>query len=178
MVIDTAPMLKHAGEPIRFHFEEVWRPLDTGREPISLVTPVTFTGESRAQEDVFIVEGTLSVRYQALCARCMKPVEAGLQIDVLEEFSRTASEENPDRYLFQGTAIDLTQLVEDSILLHLPMRHLCDVNCKGLCPVCGADRNVTQCSCGAAEGAEDVDDDVQHPFAVLKTLLRDNEEEV
>jgi len=108
----------------------------------------------------------------------MKPVATSLSVDVLEEFARVESEENPDRYLFEGTAIDLTQLVEDSILLHLPMRHLCDVNCQGLCPVCGADRNVTQCSCDVAQGADDTAGDVQRPFAALKTLLRDNEEEV
>ncbi len=176
MVIETAVMLKHVGEPIPFQFEEQCPEMDFGREPVEIDKPLIFEGESRLRNDVYLVDGELKVHYKAQCARCLKPLEREMDLEVHEEFARYEMEDNPDRYLFQGPEIDLTQMIEDTILLHLPLRHLCDDNCKGLCPICGADRNVVTCSCGA-EG-DSGEDQPLNPFAALKTLLRDNEEEV
>jgi len=33
------------------------------------------------------------------------------------------------------------------VLLEVPMAPLCDADCKGLCPRCGANRNRETCGC-------------------------------
>ena len=43
---------------------------------------------------------------------------------------------------------------------------LCDEECKGLCPTCGANLNDGPCGCAPAEDAGD--DAPPNPFAVLK----------
>ena len=177
LVLDLAPLLKAQGAPVPFRFKETWHPLDTGQERIELTAPVELEGICWTSGGVFVVQGTRAAAYTARCSRCLRPVPARMHVEVEEEFARQESEDNPDRYLISGTAIDLTQMVEDTILLHLPMRHLCNINCKGLCPVCGADRNITQCSCGRAEDPAPPEG-TQRPFEMLKTLLRDDEEEV
>ena len=35
------------------------------------------------------------------------------------------------------------------VLLSLPMQRLCRAGCKGICPVCGQNRNLSQCQCQA-----------------------------
>ena len=37
--------------------------------------------------------------------------------------------------------------MRDEILLALPINPLCKESCRGLCPVCGGNRNVTACDC-------------------------------
>ncbi len=51
----------------------------------------------------------------------------------------------------KGDSIDLREPVMESILLELPVKVLCSEECKGLCPICGADRNVEECSCSIHE---------------------------
>jgi uncharacterized protein len=43
--------------------------------------------------------------------------------------------------------IDLTQVVDEQVALALPMKILCNEECKGLCPRCGIDLNRGECKC-------------------------------
>ena len=61
-------------------------------------------------------------------------------------------EEDLNLAVFDGKAIELDALVREEILLALPGHVLCHEECKGLCPVCGINRNLGGCQCGDASG--------------------------
>jgi len=42
-------------------------------------------------------------------------------------------------------------------VLALPMQRVCSEVCKGICPVCGKNRNETRCDC-KIESADNADD--------------------
>ena len=42
---------------------------------------------------------------------------------------------------------EIGDLVREAVILALPLKPLCSGDCKGLCPVCGADLNRSQCDC-------------------------------
>jgi ribosomal protein L32 len=94
-----------------------------------------------------LVRGTLGFRVALPCARCLEPQELAFEVDVAELFVDPTKrderdEEDPGYELVDDlTAIDLTTLVRDALLIDLPVRVLCREDCQGLCPVCGADRN-------------------------------------
>ena len=48
---------------------------------------------------------------------------------------------------FRGEEIDLTEGIQEQVVLNLPMRPLCREDCKGLCAACGADLNLGECNC-------------------------------
>ncbi|MFQ5708079.1 MAG: DUF177 domain-containing protein [bacterium] len=43
--------------------------------------------------------------------------------------------------------LDLTQAVRECLLLAVPMKTVCQDDCKGLCPTCGANLNLGLCDC-------------------------------
>ncbi|MEX2116401.1 MAG: DUF177 domain-containing protein [Bacteroidota bacterium] len=47
--------------------------------------------------------------------------------------------------------IDLGEDVRQFMILSVPVKMLCKEECAGLCPVCGSNRNTSQCSCTAEE---------------------------
>ena len=59
--------------------------------------------------------------------------------------------------------IDLEPLITAALLLEFPLIPLCDEECKGLCPQCGANLNEGLCGCEPA--ADDDDDMLPNPFA-------------
>ena len=59
----------------------------------------------------------------------------------------TVGEEDEETYPLRGEMLDLQPLVRDALLLELPLAPLCNEECKGLCPACGADLNDGPCSC-------------------------------
>ena len=48
---------------------------------------------------------------------------------------------------YRADILDLAGVVREQILLAQPMKRLCREDCKGVCPTCGADRNLTNCGC-------------------------------
>lgn len=120
------------------------------------------------------VKGHLSVLMEADCDRCLeaarfpvdgnfelyyRPVAQGYGEEVaLEELDESEAEMG----FYQGDGIELNDALREYILLTLPMQRLCSPNCKGICPVCGRNRNLSGCDCQA----ETVDD----RWAALKKL--------
>jgi len=69
------------------------------------------------------------------CDYCLTSV--GLAID-------TDVEETID---VEGDTIDIIPLVEEAVILALPMSVSCSEDCLGLCHQCGANLNESKCSC-------------------------------
>ncbi|RMA93149.1 YceD family protein [Hydrogenothermus marinus] len=70
------------------------------------------------------------------------------------------------KYLEDEEHFDLNEFVREEILVKTPMKPLCDENCKGICPICGANRNENPCDCEKKERRKN------SPFAKLEKLLK------
>jgi uncharacterized protein len=107
------------------------------------------------------VRGHLNLATSGPCARCLAetPIVVDQELDLFflpesEALSEYDDEEGAalqDRDLvvtfYKGDILDLGGLVREQILLAQPMKRLCREDCKGVCPKCGADRNLTHCGC-------------------------------
>ncbi len=119
-------------------------------------------GKHQIVKDIRI-NGDLATRVQLACARCLEPVVRDVEhhFDLLyrpqgadagrEELSVTAAEAGVSYY--QGEGVLLEDVLQEQVLLALPLKAICRDNCRGLCPHCGKNLNVEQCAC--AEPLED-----------------------
>lgn len=104
-----------------------------------------------------LVRGTLGFTVEQPCARCLEPQQVVLDVDVAELFmdpNRIEDDEEQDpgyELVDDLTAIDLTIMVRDALVIDLPLRILCREDCQGLCPTCGVDRNLTDCGHGPGD---------------------------
>lgn len=156
MLLDISQALKSPGQSFAFAVAESFEPMCAGGEEISFRKPVEVSGSYVYTGDIFFLRGTITAEYTALCARCLKELPLTMSIPFSEEFAKTVDEEHPDRYLYRGEQIELGQMSGDLISLNTPMRHLCSENCKGLCPVCGNDRNTIDCLCPRVDPEGDI----------------------
>lgn len=147
MHLDISQALKIPGITFGFRIAEPHEPMDVGGELLRFTKPVEVSGTFLFTGEDFLVRGGITAQYVAQCCRCLKDVHSAMLVSFEEEYAREPDEDNPDRYLYVGEKLDLSKMVEDLISLNTPMKHLCNEACKGLCPVCGADRNTTECSC-------------------------------
>jgi uncharacterized protein len=92
-----------------------------------------------------VVRGTLGAAWTAACSRCLEPISGQVTVHVDELFETTPLE--GETYLLEEDVIDLDPMVRDALLLELPLAPLCRPDCAGLCPSCGANRNVERCDC-------------------------------
>ena len=92
-----------------------------------------------------VATGTVSAPWRGPCRRCLADAEGTLRADVREVFEE---EHDPEQtYPLRGDRLDLEPLARDTVLLELPLAPLCREDCAGICPTCGADRNVAPCGC-------------------------------
>jgi uncharacterized protein len=82
------------------------------------------------------------------CQRCLEPAHADLSVSAREYQADVPEvvDEETTPYL-QGEMLDVDRWATDSAILSLPLVIRCREDCAGLCPQCGADRNVIACGC-------------------------------
>jgi uncharacterized protein len=88
---------------------------------------------------------------QGDCDRCLKPYEHPFTGE-LRALGRKGGAAHPlagqDGVVFHdGRHLDLTGELRQAVLIDIPIRTLCMEECRGLCPICGADRNLVPCDC-------------------------------
>ncbi len=96
----------------------------------------------------------LSYKLKLTCARCLEKFEKDFkesatfylkigQEELTEE--KHLSDEDIYTLYYPVEEIDVTPLVREIVILSAPMKPLCREDCKGLCPVCGANLNKVDC---------------------------------
>ena len=56
-------------------------------------------------------------------------------------------DDKEEQFYVQGYRLDTDLLLDNEILILWPMKVLCHESCKGICPVCGRNRNDGDCGC-------------------------------
>jgi len=110
------------------------------------------------------VQGKFSGEIPLECVRCLKEFNNSLTWSLTELYAfNEKSVSDSGLIIPEDAQIDLESLIREYALLEVPIKPLHDSACKGLCPVCGQDLNVSDC--GHRPEAND------SPFAALKDLL-------
>jgi uncharacterized protein len=110
---------------------------------------------SRDGADV-MVGGELRASVPLVCGRCVEEfrVEVHPHVDArymprpaLPGDATELGADDLDLDFYDNDQLDLATLIETEATLALPMKPLCRLDCRGLCPVCGGNRNVAPCTC-------------------------------
>lgn len=80
------------------------------------------------------------------CGRCLSEVAYPVKIDFFAEIDFDNLDEEEFPYV-NDRELDLDLLIFDEVVPRLPSKILCREDCKGLCPVCGTNLNITECGC-------------------------------
>jgi uncharacterized protein len=128
--------------------------IPSGVPDIPFDAPVRGHVELRAVGSRIRVTGKASTDVELLCSRCLHTFVASLDTTVEEIFETRPPEGDVVRadggalmISSSDTVIDVAEVLRQHLVLAVPFAPLCRVDCAGLCPVCGADRNVRACDC-------------------------------
>jgi uncharacterized protein len=101
------------------------------------------------------VHGNVAATVPQTCSRCLEafPARVSAPVDVrlvprpATGDSVELGADDLDVDFYQDDQLDLARLLETETTLGLPMKPLCREDCRGLCPVCGGNRNAEACAC-------------------------------
>jgi uncharacterized metal-binding protein YceD (DUF177 family) len=176
--------IKHVISPLTFKVAKVWTSAEGTTEKIHFDVKISYdpneinvagrlSGELmlvKLKEEIsaLVTDAVIPVRFT--CNKCLKDFVEEVFIPAAErEFlsykPRKVIDEN-DIYVIdiKNLTIDLTEMMRQEIILHFPLIPVCSKGCKGICPICGSDRNKKACGCKEKKITN-------QPFKDLKKML-------
>ena len=102
---------------------------------------IKIVGEIMKSDEKFQVSGKIFCQRKFICDRCLNEAEENQVHDFAEELE---NDEIVDDF------VDISELVRDTLIISQPIKNLCKIDCKGLCPVCGKNLNEGDCGCERA----------------------------
>jgi len=153
----------------KIRFDETLAPgqIDFSEECLEQATPLHAAGTAEVLEHSdgeVRIQGRYSVDMAFQCDRCLVsarlPVAAGFDlfyrpmsmIARAEEVEIDTSETEIGFY--EDGGLELDDILREQVVLALPMQRVCSTACKGICPVCGRNRNEAACNCPVTSGAD------------------------
>lgn len=139
-------------EPLRIDYSEDFNYLVKDLSEVLAISPVTVKVKASKITGIYNVKGEVSTTLEMKCSRCLNLFQYNLESDFEELFipndvEVNLGEENDEVNIMDSDEIDLTKIVEETVILSIPYVPVCDEDCKGLCPSCGINLNKEHCNC-------------------------------
>jgi uncharacterized protein len=151
----------------KIRFDEAFQPgqIDFSGEELEQSGPLEVKGSAEllAHSDGEVrIQGRYTVELTAQCDRCLGgarfPLSAGFDLFyrpmsfIARDEEVEIDEGEAEIGFYEGGGLELEDILREQVLLALPMQRVCSDVCKGICPVCGRNRNETECDCHLQHG--------------------------
>jgi uncharacterized protein len=164
-------------------FAGVWAPgeIDFSDSGTTQSGPLTASGEAELlphSGGEVRIKGHVDATLEMECDRCLGKatfhIEAPFDLfyRILDpsappEDEVAIDEGEAEMGFYELPGLVLEDILREQVLLQLPMQRVCSEDCKGICLVCGGNRNETNCQCKPNAGDAAPNDD---RWGALKSL--------
>jgi uncharacterized protein len=163
MVIDVSKIFSNKSRKKEIHLEFEEEKFWYDNEFIRFSKPVNLHMFLKPNGYEIDLTGSIEAELLLACSRCLETFSYSINVELNERLSKTLNSEDEDIIFIKDDRLDLNEIVENNIVAMLPIKRLCDKNCKGLCHHCGINLNHSTCKCE--------NDDVDPRLAKLKELF-------
>jgi uncharacterized protein len=105
-------------------------------------------------------QGKIKTAISLVCVRCLEQFELKINSkfdtilfakEMLDSRSTALDEEELEYIFYENDKIDLEKILIEQVNLFIPFKPVCKPGCKGICPGCGANLNLSACPCEEAK---------------------------
>jgi uncharacterized protein len=146
----------------KIRFDETFEPgqIEFASENLEQASPLHAVGSAELLKNTggeARIQGRYTVEFTAPCDRCLVnaryPLDAGFDLfyrpakEIARDEEIEIDEGEAEIGFYEGGGLELEDILREQILLALPMQRVCREDCKGICPICGKNRNQSACDC-------------------------------
>lgn len=156
MIINVA---KLTDDPLVLDCRVPWRELRFDHQDARLRQDVELSARvTLLEKRALRVEGSCRTQMDFTCCRCLQTFKRPQNLDFdlyympHSSISRDVEEielkdEDLNLGFYDGVKLDTNLVLAEQLLFSIPMKPLCQSNCKGLCQQCGTNLNIQPCHC-------------------------------
>ena len=167
MKINLSQIRQSPGTSCSYELAEQLSPVELPGEILTFQGPVKAKLTAVNTGRLIHIQGELQAQVELKCSRCLDPYLHQAEVAFDENYCHAAetqdTEVGEEFKVFEGDILDITSEVVESIIVGLPMKPVCQVDCEGFCPHCGQDLKAAKCLCQ--------DDKLDPRLEILKKLL-------
>ena len=97
---------------------------------------------------ILTIIGNVKGLIEMQCSRCLEIFSHNIDLDIFEEFTNNSDKEDDSIAFFEDN-LYLSEVIVNNVISTLPIKKLCNENCKGLCHECGTNLNLGTCNCNS-----------------------------
>jgi uncharacterized protein len=147
-------------------FDETFEPgqIDFSETGLRQESGIRAEGSARVLDNTdgeIRIQGRYSGSMETECDRCLAratyPLDKSYDLFYrpppdLEVDELKIDEGEAEIGFYEGLGLELADVIKEQILLAMPMQRICRPDCKGICPICGSNRNEAACDCYVKPG--------------------------
>ena len=109
---------------------------------------VLLNGEIFKIDDNLMFSGTVNYTFTGECARCLKEFDNTIETKFQAVIVKKEDKESDEiQFVIADGNVQMDETIKQLIYLSMPMKLLCNKDCKGICPNCGVNLNYEKCQC-------------------------------
>lgn len=156
MQIEIDDIVKSLGAHKAINFEE-----NPQFDYINFAAPVQGNVKVTNVGDRIFAEGKIETKVKLNCCRCCEDFIYPVEVNFKEEFFDRKSDEvrslkedekeQLEDFIYDNNVINLNEAVRQNIITAISANPLCNESCKGICVVCGKNKNIEKCICETSD---------------------------
>lgn len=147
MLLNVYEAKAKQGQKVNFNLSfDLNQSILDGRE-CQFLSPVKVEGSFLYQNEKLFLDCFATVKLLCKCDNCGDEFEKVLHFPINEVFVENYNSHSCEDYIINQASIILDEPLKDNLLFNLSTRILCKQDCKGLCPICGKNKNYSSCNC-------------------------------
>ena len=148
MNINIAERNNELSREVPFSFTTTAAKLSLNEADYDLLGDINVSGKAVYTGNSWRVSGVIELVKAFVCDRCLKDCQEAQRQEFSEDYVReeTAAQDE-EANVFSGDVLDIQTMIKDTIVAAQSISNICQPDCKGLCPVCGANLNDGDCGC-------------------------------
>lgn len=121
--------------------------LQDGVEEFDVKEPLKLTGDLTRVGDIIYLDCNVKGVIELECSRCLEKFPYNIDLEIHEKLTNNPENKDEEIIFIENDNVNICEIVENNIIVSLPIKRLCKEDCKGLCPICGTNLNVSTCNC-------------------------------
>ena len=114
-------------------------------EDMELIDNVKVKGDIIISNDLITIKMEILSKFKFICSRCLKEFIYNFDLKCSDEVLLNNLDE--DIILDLEENLDFTEYIKNYLVINIPQKKVCEVNCLGLCQSCGINLNDCKCDC-------------------------------
>lgn len=167
MKINILQVKKAIGIQETFEFVTSAKELDLESVGPWIGSEIKVEGDLTNNGRILKIKGVIHAIASYQCSGCLEDFSTNMEVPFGENYQEDGNDDvdnEADLAYYNGDEIDIADLVRESMILAEPLKIVCSESCRGLCPHCGINLNIAECSC--------TDNVIDPRLAVLQQLLK------